>query len=83
MEFVYDGQPVGVKHIVDTERCSGCRRCIKVCDEDVWRWDENLHAAIPKYIGECVHCYKCEMACLNNCIDIIPTSMIKHDPLLG
>ncbi|MBE6009334.1 MAG: hypothetical protein IJV59_00485 [Eubacterium sp.] len=83
MEFVYEGQQFSVKHIVATERCSGCRRCIRACDEDVWRWDKELNCAIPKYIGECVHCYKCEMACLNNCIEIIPTAMIKNDPLLG
>ncbi len=83
MEYVFDGQQFGVKHIVATDRCCGCRRCIRACDEGVWRWDKEKNCAVPEYIEECVHCYKCEMACLNNCIEIIPLSIIKNDPLLG
>ena len=83
MEFICEGQQFSVKHVVDTDRCSGCKHCVKYCDEGVWVWDEEKRYAYPKYIMDCVHCYKCEMACLNNCIEIIPLEVIKHDPLEG
>ena len=83
MIFEHIGQQFSVRHTLDTDRCSGCRRCIRECDENVWRWDKEKNCAIPKYIQECVHCYKCEMACLNNCIEIQPLEMIKNDPLEG
>ena len=47
MIFEHIGQQFSVKHTVDTDRCSGCRRCIRACDENVWRWDKEKRCAVP------------------------------------
>lgn len=75
------GQQQSVKFVVDTDRCCGCRRCIRRCMEDVWQWDEENHYAYPKYPDECVLCLQCEMDCLNNVIDIYPLNALQIDPL--
>ncbi len=81
MIVTWTGQQFSLKHVVDTDQCCGCRRCIRTCDENVWRWDKENNYAYPKNIEECVGCLKCELACLNSCIEIIPLEMIKNDPL--
>lgn len=75
------GQQQSVRFIVDTDRCCGCRRCIRRCMENVWQWDEEHHHAYPKYPDECVLCLQCEMDCLNNVIDIYPIATLQIDPL--
>ena len=75
------GQQQSIRFIVDTERCSGCRRCIRRCMENVWHWDKENKYAYPKYPDECVLCHQCEMECVNNCIVIDPISTLQVDPL--
>ena len=36
------GQQQSVRYVVDTDRCCGCRRCIRRCQENVWHWNEEL-----------------------------------------
>ena len=55
------GQQQSVKFVVDTDRCCGCKRCIRRCIENVWQWDEENRHAYPKYPDECVLCLQCEM----------------------
>lgn len=76
-----EGQQQSVKFTVDTERCCGCKRCIRRCMENVWHWNEEKRYAYPKYPDECVLCLQCEMECLNNVIDIYPIQTLKVDPL--
>lgn len=75
------GQQQSVKFVVDTDRCCGCKRCIRRCMEDVWHWDEENQYAYPKYPDECVLCLQCEMDCLNNVINIVPVHFLQIDPL--
>ena len=75
------GQQQSVKFVVATERCCGCKHCIRRCMEDVWHWDEQNGHAFPKFPDECVLCYQCEMECMNNCIEIVPISTLQVDPL--
>ena len=70
-----------VRFDVYTERCCGCRHCIRTCMEDVWRWDDEKNCAIPKYPDECVKCYQCEMVCRGNCFEIVPITVMNTDPL--
>ena len=64
------GQQQSIRYVIDTDRCCGCKKCIRRCMENVWQWDEEKKYAYPKYPDECVLCYQCEMDCLNNVIDI-------------
>ncbi len=75
------GQQQSVQFAVDTERCCGCKNCIRRCMEQVWAWDDEKNCAYPKYPDECVLCYQCEMECLNNCIDITALQALQVDPL--
>lgn len=75
------GQQQSVRFTVDTDRCCGCKNCIRRCMEDVWAWDEEKKYAYPKYPDECVMCLQCEMECKNNCIDIYQLETIQVDPL--
>ena len=59
------GQQQSVRFVVDTEKCCGCKRCIRRCMENVWQWDKEKEYAYPKYPDECVLCLQCEMDCLN------------------
>ena len=70
-----------VRFVVDTNKCCGCKRCVRTCQEDVWRWDEGLNCAIPRYPEECVKCYQCEVECLGECFEIVPLSVMLSDPL--
>ena len=75
------GQQQSMKFIVDTEKCCGCKRCIRRCMENVWQWDKEYGYANPKYPDECVLCLLCEMDCLNGAIDIYPIATLQVDPL--
>ena len=75
------GQQQSIRYVIDTDRCCGCKQCIRRCMENVWQWDEEKKYAYPKYPDECVLCYQCEMDCLNNVIDIQVISALQVDPL--
>ena len=75
------GQQQSIRYVIDTDRCCGCKKCIRRCMENVWQWDEEKKYAYPKYPDECVLCYRCEMDCLNNVIDIQVISALQVDPL--
>ena len=70
-----------VKLIIEPEKCCGCKHCVLTCQEDVWRYDEDMGCAIPRYPDECVKCYQCEVVCLGHCFEIIPLSVMQSDPL--
>ncbi|CAM2796785.1 4Fe-4S dicluster domain-containing protein [Slackia exigua] len=75
------GQQQSVRYVVDVDRCCGCKRCIRRCQEDVWQWDAGTEHAYPRYPDDCVLCYQCEMDCLNSVIDIQVISPLQVDPL--
>ncbi|MDR1245751.1 MAG: ferredoxin family protein [Clostridiales Family XIII bacterium] len=70
-----------VRFDIDTDRCCGCKVCIRNCQENVWQWDEEHKHAWPKYADECVRCYICELKCKGNCFEIVPEEVLRHDPL--
>lgn len=70
-----------VRFEVETEKCTGCKHCIRICQEDVWHWDAGKNCAVPKYPDECVKCYQCETECLGDCFEIVPLEVFKSDPL--
>ena len=48
------GQQQSIRYVIDTDRCCGCKKCIRRCMENVWQWDEEKKYAYPKYPDECV-----------------------------
>ena len=57
---------------INTDSCDGCQTCVKACFIDVLRWDETQDVPVAAYPEDCVHCNACELACPNNCIEVIP-----------
>ena len=44
------GQQQSIRYVIDTDRCCGCKRCIRRCMENVWQWDEEKKCAYPKWM---------------------------------
>ncbi|MCL1896043.1 MAG: ferredoxin family protein [Clostridiales bacterium] len=57
---------------VDREKCSGCRMCIRMCFQDVLRFDEEQGSPVVKYLDECEACMVCEANCPKGAIDVTP-----------
>jgi NAD-dependent dihydropyrimidine dehydrogenase PreA subunit len=57
---------------IDMEKCKGCKSCYQACFVDVFRWDEEEKKPIVAYPEDCVWCYYCEIACKEDCINVIP-----------
>ena len=70
-----------VKFTVNTDKCCGCKKCVRRCQENVWVWDKEQNCSIPKYPDDCVMCFQCELDCLNNCFTVEPLVILKQDPL--
>lgn len=66
---------------VDSEKCMGCKRCIKVCAYDVYRWDEEKNAADAAYSEECVACVQCMYYCPSGAIQIKQATVAFFDSL--
>ena len=76
-----EGQQLVVEFRIETDRCVGCKECIRNCQEDVWYWDEESQHAYPKYPDECVGCYLCELYCKGNCFEIAALEVLRHNAL--
>jgi len=62
-----------VKEIkLDRDSCKGCKLCMNACFVDVIRWDEDNEKPIFAYPEDCVWCLACEVACPEDCIEVIP-----------
>jgi len=62
-----------VKEInIDRETCKGCKSCMNACFMDVIRWDDENKKQDVDYTEDCVWCLACEVACPEDCIDVIP-----------
>ncbi len=64
---------------IDYERCDGCGICVKSCNVDVIRMDEEGKKAVVKYPQDCMLCDYCEIDCPQNAIYVSPE---KYSPLL-
>lgn len=40
------GQQQSIRYVIDTDRCCGCKKCIRRCMENVWQWDEEKNMLI-------------------------------------
>jgi NAD-dependent dihydropyrimidine dehydrogenase PreA subunit len=57
---------------IEIDGCTGCKACFESCFVDVFRWDAQANRPIVAYPEDCVECNKCELACPENIIDVIP-----------
>ncbi len=48
---------------INEDLCIGCRRCVDVCTEDVFRFDDGKNKPYLKYPRDCVVCHFCEVFC--------------------
>ena len=56
------GEIVGV----DFSLCFGCKKCITVCQTQVfvpWTTDRNQHVVDPLNDADCIRCLACEIVC--------------------
>ena len=42
------GQQQSIRYVIDTDRCCGCKKCIRRCMENVWQWDEEKKYCVLK-----------------------------------
>ena len=61
-----------VKIGIDMEACSSCKTCMKACFVDVIRWEDKEKKPVVAYPEDCVWCFACEIACPEQCIEVIP-----------
>ena len=57
---------------IDLDQCNGCGICMDACFIDVIRISEQDKKPVPVYEEECVWCLECEIACNQQCIEVIP-----------
>ncbi len=57
---------------IDTDRCDGCKACVKACFVNVLRWDEAGRRPVVAHAEDCVHCNLCEINCRRECITVTP-----------
>ena len=62
-----------VKIEFDLDMCNRCKTCISACFVDVVRWDNREERPIAAYPEDCVWCFACEIACPEQCIEVVPT----------
>ncbi len=62
----------GVRIQFDLEACKGCKRCVDACFVDVLRWNSEEKKPRAAYPEDCVWCFACEIACPEQCIEVIP-----------
>lgn len=63
---------------IDTELCDGCGICVRYCQVDVIRMDEESNKAIIRYPEDCMTCGLCEIECPQKAISL---SYITTEPL--
>ena len=64
------------KILIDYEKCTGCKKCVKACFVDVIVWDAVNKKPVAKYPEECATCNWCELTCPEEAVQVIPTNPV-------
>jgi NAD-dependent dihydropyrimidine dehydrogenase PreA subunit len=62
--------------IIDYDKCSGCKLCVKACYVDVIVWNAEEKKPMAKYPEECATCSWCELSCPEGAIQVIPINPV-------
>ena len=57
---------------IDERKCDGCKTCIRMCFQDVFRFDDDRNVSAVKYLNECDACMVCEASCPKEAINVTP-----------
>lgn len=66
---------------VDPQKCMGCKRCLKACAYDVYKWDGENKVSVAAYSEECVGCIQCAYYCPAGAITIKQATIAFFDSL--
>lgn len=69
------------KVTVDAAKCMGCRRCVHVCNYNVYRWDAQANQSVAAYPEECVACLQCMYYCPAGAIEVEEAPLAFIDPI--
>jgi NAD-dependent dihydropyrimidine dehydrogenase PreA subunit len=56
---------------IETETCTGCGICEKVCPMDVIRMNSDQQPEI-RYPQDCITCFNCEVDCPGGAVEVGP-----------
>ena len=68
-----------VKIQIDTETCNSCKTCMNACFVDGIRWNDTEKKPIVAYPEDCVWCFACEIACPEQCIEVVPEIKARRE----
>lgn len=57
---------------IDERKCEGCKKCVRLCFQDVFRFDEVREVSTVCYLDECEACMVCEASCPAGAINVTP-----------
>ncbi|MCD8008820.1 MAG: ferredoxin family protein [Clostridiales bacterium] len=71
--------------IINKDKCTGCKTCVKVCSLDVFGWQEpEWKYPHIQYPDECWHCNACVQDCPVQAIRLrvpLPSMMVFMEPI--
>ena len=65
------------KIVYETEKCIGCKMCIKVCPAKVIQFKED-EKKIKMFVARCIFCAQCVDVCPVNCLHISDTFLLAN-----
>jgi NAD-dependent dihydropyrimidine dehydrogenase PreA subunit len=60
----------------DKELCNGCGICVRICPQDVFRYDKKNKTAIIKYPEDCQLCELCVIDCPTKALKVTPIKTV-------
>ncbi len=68
-------------HEIDADVCMGCKKCLKICDYDVYQWSKEGKHPVASYSEDCAACLQCMYFCPSGAIKVIQSELAFYDPL--
>jgi NAD-dependent dihydropyrimidine dehydrogenase PreA subunit len=55
---------------IDATKCTGCGKCVDLCNMDVLRLNQDSDTAYITYPEDCMTCFECAMSCPEEAITV-------------